>query len=450
MNRLANRIVDEDCYNDLVYLRQNSVEYKGKTKREATAIHLTNIDFNQTKDWKEECQKTEDNLKALLQYSPNCIWIFNREQDYIYINPRAIEITGYDTMDIKNEYEWFQKMDPDHNYRSSIESLNEDTVYKLKCKDETIKYFLLKSGILPDKKQIIYGTDITAKYKEKEERLSKEIQLMEAKERAEKASIKKNEFIANMSHELRTPLNINMGAIQLFESYIKNGNINVEKITKHLNSMKQNSFRLLRLVNHLIDITKIDSGFYKPIFCNQDIVAYVTNILKSVSDYAEQKNIKLIFDSGVSELFMLFDDTMMEQILLNLISNAMKYTKDLIQVSICSSTSAVFITVKDNGIGIEECNQELIFERYTQVSKLLTREHEGSGIGLSLTKSLVELHGGKIKIKSDYGKGSKFIIEFPIHQQCGDKCEFADLARKNLNLPEKTAMALSDIRDIRL
>ena len=187
-----------------------------------------------------------------------------------------------------------------------------------------------------------------------------------------------------------------------------------EKSSKHLKAMKRNCMRLLRLVNNLIDTTKIDAGFYEPNFSNQDIVSLIKRIALSVSDYAKQKDINLLFYTDVEEMSIICDVDMIERIMLNIISNAIKFTGDSVDINIYNRVDTVVISVKDNGIGIEEENQNIIFERYKQVSKLFTRENEGSGIGLSLTKSLVEMHGGNISVKSEYGKGSEFIIELPV------------------------------------
>ncbi|CAH2214568.1 sensor histidine kinase [Tepidibacter aestuarii] len=228
----------------------------------------------------------------------------------------------------------------------------------------------------------------------------------------------KTEFFSNISHELKTPLNIIFSTTQLLPLYVENDNENFEtaKINKHINIMKQNCYRLLRLVNNLIDITKIDSGFVELNLQNKNIVEVIENITLSTVEYAKSKSRTIIFDTNVEERIIAFDPEQMERIILNLISNAIKFTKpnDEIEVKIYDGAENIIISVKDTGIGIPKEKQEMIFERFRQVDHLLCRKHEGSGIGLSLIKSLIELHGGKISVKSEYGKGTEFIIELPI------------------------------------
>ncbi|HSQ89573.1 ATP-binding protein, partial [Romboutsia sp.] len=228
----------------------------------------------------------------------------------------------------------------------------------------------------------------------------------------------KTEFFSNISHELKTPLNIIFSTTQLLPLYIKNDNENFEatKINKHINIMKQNCYRLLRLVNNLIDITKIDSGFGELNLQNKNIVEIVENITLSTVEYAKSKSRTIIFDTDIEEKIIAFDPDQMERIILNLISNAIKFTKpnDKIEVKIYDGLDNIIISVQDTGIGIPKEKQEMIFERFRQVDHLLHRRQEGSGIGLSLIKSLIEMHGGKISVKSEYKKGTEFIIELPI------------------------------------
>ena len=384
----------------------------------------------------EISKENEERLSFAIEGSGDGVWDWNAVTDQVIYSKRWKEILGYGENEIQNLHsEWKNRIHPDDR-ECAYEKLNGYveghlpvywSEHRLLTKDGSYKWILSKGKVISwteDRKPLrITGThsDITGrKLMEKE--------LKEAKDNAEKASIKKSEFIANMSHELRTPLNINLSAIQLFELYFNNDwDLGKEKISKHMKSMKQNCLRLLRLVNNLIDTTKIEAGFYEPNFNSYNIVDVIERIALSVSEYAKQKNINLTFNSDVKEKSIICDIDMIERIMLNLISNAIKFTNNCIDIDIFDRDLTVVITVKDNGIGIEADNQNIIFERYKQVSKLLTRETEGSGIGLALTKSLVEMLGGNINVKSEYGNGSEFIIELPVKQHISEKFILANV-----------------------
>jgi len=226
----------------------------------------------------------------------------------------------------------------------------------------------------------------------------------------------KTEFIANMSHELRTPLNIIFSTAQLFNILISKGeNLNSDKIRNYTNSIKQNCYRLLRLVNNLIDMTKIDSGFMNLELKNGDIVQVAEEITQSTAEYVQYMSRTIIFDTDVEEKPMAFDAEKLERILLNLISNATKFTNpgDKINVTLYDKDKHIIISVKDTGRGIPEEKLSQLFQRFKQIDPLLNRSHEGSGIGLSIVKALVEMHGGTIEVKSKYGEGTEFIICLP-------------------------------------
>lgn len=229
----------------------------------------------------------------------------------------------------------------------------------------------------------------------------------------------KTEFFSNVSHEFKTPLNIIFSTTQLLSLHTSNFNDDhksSQKVNNYISIMKQNCYRLLRLINNLIDITKIDSGFINLNLQNKNIVEVIENVALSTVEYVESKSRTIIFDTDVEEKIMAFDPEKIERMLLNLISNAVKFTKpqDKIEVNIYDKKETIIISVKDTGIGIPKEKQKIIFERFRQVSPLLNRTHEGSGIGLSLVKSLVEMHAGKISVKSECGKGTEFIIELPV------------------------------------
>lgn len=227
----------------------------------------------------------------------------------------------------------------------------------------------------------------------------------------------KTRLFTTVSHELKTPLNIIFSSVQLLENIYDKNECTPPKDTflKYSNIMKQNCYRLIRITNNLIDMNKIELGFYKMNFKSTNIVNVVEDITLSVVEFANAKKLELVFDTDVEEKVIFFDLEKLERILLNLLSNAIKYTKSggKICVNIYCKDEYIYICVKDTGCGIPKNMCEKIFNNFVQVDNSLSRSTEGSGIGLCLVKSLVEVSGGEINVKSELGVGSEFIVKLP-------------------------------------
>jgi signal transduction histidine kinase len=238
-----------------------------------------------------------------------------------------------------------------------------------------------------------------------------------AKRKLEEIMEMQEAFFANVSHELKTPLNLVYSATQLMEMYLGNNMLENKKgkFSHSIDIIRQNCFRLTRLINNIVDLSKIESGFFNLNLSNENIVYITEDIVQSISDYIKFKGINIIFDTNVEEKVIACDPDKIERVLLNLISNAIKFTNQngSIFVSIYDKDDTVEITVKDTGIGIDEKHLTKIFERFHQVDKSLSRNAEGTGIGLSIVKGIVEMHGGKISVESSPGEGSVFRVQLP-------------------------------------
>ena len=225
------------------------------------------------------------------------------------------------------------------------------------------------------------------------------------------------EFFVNISHDFKTPLNVISATAQLFDMYCNSGSLDDKKnsIIKYIESIKQNSYRLSKLINNIVDLSKIQSGFFKLKLSNNNIVETVEQIVMSVTNFTDSKGINIIFDTDIEEKNIGCDVEKIERLILNLISNAIKFTDEggEIFVDVKDKNEFIEISVKDNGIGIEDKYLDMIFDRYKQVGKSLSRNVAGTGIGLSLVKSIVELHGGSIYVESEVGKGTKFTVMLP-------------------------------------
>lgn len=225
------------------------------------------------------------------------------------------------------------------------------------------------------------------------------------------------DFFTNISHDLRTPVNVIYSALQLLDielpKYIND--IKSTPIVKRTNIIRQNCYRLIKLVNNVIDSSKIESGYIQVVLINVDIIALVENITNSVSEYIENKNIKLVFDTNTEEKKILCDPEKIERIMLNLISNAVKFTPEngYIYVNMEDKRTHIIISVRDTGLGIPPEKLNIIFERFSQVNSNRFEEKQGSGIGLSLVKSLVEIHKGTVWAESTENVGTTFFIKLP-------------------------------------
>ena len=228
--------------------------------------------------------------------------------------------------------------------------------------------------------------------------------------------VKKSEFISTLSHELKTPLNIFYSIIQLLD---KTSTIGIkefkESYDKYSSSLKLNSKRMLRLVNNIVDSTRIDTGALKAEFGNYEIVSIVEDIVISTVPFAQSKNISIEFDTNIEEHFIKCDPAMIEKIVLNLVSNSIKYTKNegSIKIDIILKDDILEILFKDTGIGIPYELKDKIFDRFSRVDSSLKRLNEGSGIGLNIVKSMVEVHNGNISVYSVLNEGSIFKVELP-------------------------------------
>ncbi len=261
----------------------------------------------------------------------------------------------------------------------------------------------------------------------------------------------KTEFFANISHELKTPLNIILGTTKINEMMIQDEEnyINKGKIINNINIEKQNSFRLLRLINNLIDLTKIDSKDIELNKMNYNIVDLVEEITQSVVEYINDSTLTITFDTDIEEKAVACDLDKIQRIMLNLLSNSVKFTEPggSIFVNVIDGEEYITITVQDTGIGISSDKLAIIFDRFRQVDKSFTRNNEGSGIGLSIVKSLVEMHEGTIFVESEYGVGTKFVIRLPIklvdYENVEEKTKL--LNDTISNCVEKTKIEFSDI-----
>lgn len=436
---------------DLQELKNNDIKYVGSYKivfnnkfigimnilyKEYTPSAMSNNDFiktlcsqiatilvnsNLTKSIKRVLKKNaeiESELKLFLDAAVEIMAMLDEDGNFIRVNAGWTKNLGWSEAEILN-MKW-----SDILLKEDVEPTI-DFVKKLKegdgvgrftnryiAKNGDIKWLEWSSRYIESKKvSVCTARDVTKQREIEEQRIQyeKDIEIEKVK----------NEFFANISHEFKTPLNIILATIQVINKNIDNKKIlglGGVDVRKYVTSIKQNSYRLLRLVNNLIDMSRIDTGFYQIHLENQNIVSVVEDITMSVAQYTESKGLELTFDTQVEEQIIACDSEKIERIMLNLLSNAIKFTSECgkIEVQLTIKGGNVIVSVKDSGEGIEKEKLDLIFNRFVQVDNYVNRCGEGSGIGLYLVKSLVEMHGGNIRVSSQLGVGTTFEFDLPI------------------------------------
>lgn len=225
---------------------------------------------------------------------------------------------------------------------------------------------------------------------------------------------KQENFLLNISHDLRGHLNVILSIMQCID--YGSISINDKKALEYMTIVKRNSLKMLKLINNLIDTTKLENNYYILNKKNIDIISMIEGTISCIDKYAKQKNIQLIFDTNEEECIMAVDPEAIDRIIMNLVSNSIKfsYSNTNVYINIVVINDEITISIRDEGPGISRQYQEKIFNRFYQVSNKKERENSGSGIGLDLVSYLVKSMNGNINLKSEEGNGCEFIITLPI------------------------------------
>lgn len=269
--------------------------------------------------------------------------------------------------------------------------------------DVTIVPFLYKDEGHDPYKYLFIRFDIT-------ERKNAEKQLIIAKNKAEEANKLKSNFLANMSHEIRTPLNGILGIVQLIEMESK------DKTMQHYSSLiRQSGNRLLNTINGILDLSRIEANRTEVSIELVDITSVIKNLVQSLEVLANNQGIYLNIEFDLSKSHILIDPYLLEQVLNNLLGNAIKFTEQGgVTLRVNDGHNALTIEVVDTGIGIDERFLTEIFEPFKQESTGIERRFQGNGLGLAISKRIVELLGGEIKVQSRKNIGSCFTVILPV------------------------------------
>lgn len=348
--------------------------------------------------------KSEEYLySTFFRFMPHPIIILNAANDRIlFVNKQFLKIIGLSkARDIINQkvHKYLEFMpsgaEDEHEHYNAIIYIGEErhfveTKLLLNYSDENRKLILIK--------------DNTSKVQTEEIRKEVESRKLEEVIRAQ--------FLSSISHDLKTPINVIYSAMQVEKIYIKKNDMDILK--KYNSICKQNCISLIKLTNNLIDNSKINSHFLVPRLKYINVVEVIEDNVMSLIDYVKWNNVDLIFDTNTEECYFSIDHEFMDRIILNLVSNAVKFTSNggKIYVIINDEGDWVNISIKDNGSGIEPEFIYQAFNRYSVGEKSKLQRKSGTGIGLAVVKQLVELQGGTIKIKRNEDVGTTITMKF--------------------------------------
>ncbi|WP_183559943.1 substrate-binding domain-containing protein [Mucilaginibacter sp. SP1R1] len=265
-------------------------------------------------------------------------------------------------------------------------------------------------------------------------------QLLEMSARAEAATEAKLNFFTNISHEFRTPLTLILSPV---EDMMRNEKLNIVA-GKSLKLIHKNVFRLLRLVNQLIDYRKIEYDKQQINASPNNVVAFVRDILDSFQHNAQKRNISLSLISTEPNITVWFDVNMLDKVFFNLISNSLKFTKDngRIQVSFTKNENTIDIAIQDSGIGMEPAEAEHVFNQFYQADN---GNAKGSGLGLSLSKEIITIHQGSISVSSKKWQGTTFIITLPLGNQHINNTDVQQIPSQPLAISERALIYTTDL-----
>lgn len=366
---------------------------------------------------KDLSEKKENMLKTLFKNLPIPLIIINStNKRIIYSNSYFLELMGLDNLtDVINKKLFSMIKVKEYYYGVLKDNSESKKIYRGEVKvNGKLKYIDLEfiDNVNEDGESIVIFSDVTTKVSVDRIKETMQNKMMEE-------SLKRD-FLSNISHDLKTPINVIYSAVQLTDVFVKNNS--VESLKKYNLISKHNCMLLIKLTNNLIDSSKIFADFLSCNLTLKNIVEVVEDTVMGLTDYTNGKSIDLIFDTNNEEIYVNLDEDFMKRIMLNTLSNAIKFTPDGGKIEVTveeQENDEVKVYIKDSGVGMDPEFLQNAFTRYSMGRNNYKSKEKGTGIGLFVVKKLVEKQKGKIKIDSKVGEGTCIELTFKKGQDYG-------------------------------
>ena len=351
-------------------------------------------DFTQYQIALDKLQENEKTYSTLIQTLPEGIVLINKiTKEQIYTNRYMMRILK--EMGIEKFYKMIDEYTKDGDY-------DDFRTFYINNNEKKKKISMAIEQIPKQDNLLIVVRDLETE--QQLENIYKSLEVIKERNKF------KTEFLSRISTNLKKPITTIFEVNKMLEC--KKDIYNYDGVESYIKNVKQNSYRLKRLLSNIEEISKIEDGVYDRNYKTYDLVNYLEEMIKSCEYYSKGKELDIVFKSDRKEVLIYMDKDKIEKIILNILSNALKFTQrgGKISISINVNERDIIIAIEDNGFGIPSNKLDIIFENFEQVNRSLSREAEGTGVGLYLVKKLALIHHAKIKVNSKVGYGSKFEI----------------------------------------
>ncbi len=400
-----------------------------QNKEETREFQAVIQDITQRKESDQALRASEKKYRSLIDHIPDVVWTANFNRDLLYVSSNAVRVLGYTSEELLDQGGrlWLDRIHLEDAARvgQAYEKLFSDgqkfdVEYRI-CRKDGQWIWLHDRALTTHPRDGVMCAD--GIFLDVTERHLAESAVLRSKAAAESANLAKSRFLANMSHELRTPLNAIIGFSEILSDKTF-GALN-ERQLKYSNNILNSGRHLLQLINDILDLAKVEAGRVELVRHTFAAAKALRDVQTVVKTLAAKKSISLEIEAEADLPALFADEAKFKQVLYNLLSNAIKFTPDGGKVTVTAalqseagenSGQAIREAVADTGIGIAAQDQERVFKEFEQVDSSYGRRQQGTGLGLALTKRLIEMHGGRIWLESDgvEGNGSVFTFLIPI------------------------------------